>query len=161
MNLYTITEELATLLAAIAEQDGEITEEQGAALIISNEQFDAKIGNYAAAVKNYEADASAYAEEIKRLQARKKTAENIVTRLKTAMLGAMVATDRTKVKAETFTIGTRRTKVVVVPDDPTTLPSVYQRVKVEADKAALKAAIESGETIEGVELQENTSVTIK
>lgn len=47
------------------------------------------------------------------------------------------------------------------PDIVQLLPDRYRRVKVEADKTALKAALEAGESIPGVELVHETRVDWK
>ena len=57
-----------------------------------------------------------------------------------------------KVKAPLFSAWLAETVSVSISVEPQALPVEYQRVSIEADKAALKAACQSGARIEGVEL---------
>ena len=54
----------------------------------------------------------------------------------------------------------RKSVSVDVPVDATLLPLEYQRVKTEADKAAIKQALQAGEKIMGCALVENTKVSL-
>ncbi len=57
-----------------------------------------------------------------------------------------------KVKAPLFSAWLAETVSVSISVDPQALPVEYQRVSIDADKAALKAACQSGARIEGVDL---------
>lgn len=57
-----------------------------------------------------------------------------------------------KVKAPLFSAWLAETVSVSISVEPQALPVEYQRVSIDADKAALKAACQSGARIEGVEL---------
>jgi hypothetical protein len=45
--------------------------------------------------------------------------------------------------------------------DVSTLPTEYQKIKIEADKTAIKKALEAGEKIDGCVLVEKDNVIIK
>ena len=57
-----------------------------------------------------------------------------------------------KVKGPLFSAWLAETVSVSISVEPQALPVEYQRVSIDADKAALKAACQSGARIEGVEL---------
>lgn len=57
-----------------------------------------------------------------------------------------------KVKAPLFSAWLAETVSVSISVDPQALPAQYQRVSIDADKAALKAACQAGARIEGVDL---------
>lgn len=68
-----------------------------------------------------------------------------------------------KVKDDRVTLSMRESSAVEVEKDtsPTDLPFEYQRVKVEADKTLLKAALKKGELISGVALITRYNLQIK
>ena len=55
----------------------------------------------------------------------------------------------------------KETKEVIVDADPKDLADRFQRVKIEANKTAIKVAIEAGEEVEGAHIQTNVSVVLK
>lgn len=57
-----------------------------------------------------------------------------------------------KVKAPLFSAWLAETVSVSISVEPQALPVEYQRVSIDADKAALKAACQAGARIEGVDL---------
>jgi hypothetical protein len=63
-----------------------------------------------------------------------------------------------KVKRPTFSAWLATTESISVPDDATRLPLAFQRIKVEADKTGIKAAIKAGEDVLGCSVVETRSV---
>ena len=57
-----------------------------------------------------------------------------------------------KVKMPLFTAWLAETVSVTISVDPQALPAQYQRLTIDADKAALKAACQAGAQIDGVDL---------
>lgn len=68
-----------------------------------------------------------------------------------------------KIKDDRAEITWRKSSAIEVDVDPETLPSEFRVTKTEysADKKALKEAIESGKTIEGVKLVNRLNLQIK
>ena len=81
------------------------------------EAIEAKLESYLKILKNRMADAAALAEETKRLQAKKKSAEADVDRLRSQILAAMQAAKKEKVKTLTGTFSVKRVQSLVTHFD--------------------------------------------
>jgi esterase/lipase len=160
MNLYEITRD-ALELASLLETE-ELTPELEKALVINQEQLQAKAGNYAKVIANIQSDADAIETEIKRLKAMKESKERAITRLKDAVRDAMIVSAIDKIESPLFKLALRRSEAVEV-DMVEALPNAYQNVKnvVTADKVAIKEAIKRGENVYGARLIENFNLQIK
>jgi len=159
MNLYEITSEQKALINKIELLEGEITEEIENALIINENQLQSKSIAYLSVIKNKENFNSLVDEEIKRLQAIKKTNTNLVNRLKDNLLNAINLFGDFQVGTNKF--GIRKSSTLEV-EDTNSLPEKYKVIKVSetADKMALKSALKNGEEIKGVYLQEHKNLKI-
>jgi hypothetical protein len=160
MNLYEITRE-AQELAFLLESD-ELTPELEAALLINQDQLQAKAGNYAKVIANIQSDADAIDAEIKRLKAMKDTKDRSINRLKEALRDAMLVSGIDKIESTLFKLSLRRSEAVEV-DVVEALPNAFQNIKnvVTADKIAIKEAIKRGENVMGARIVENFNLQIK
>ena len=160
MNLYEITQE-AQYLAVLLETE-ELTPELEEALIINQDQLQAKAVNYAKVIANYQAESDAIDQEIKRLKAMKESRDKKVEWLKESVKKAMLVSGIEKVESPLFKLSVRRSEAVEV-DLVEALPNAFQNVKnvVTADKVAIKEAIKRGENITGARLIENFNLQIK
>lgn len=160
MNLYEITQE-AQYLAVLLETE-ELTAELEEALIINQDQLQAKAVNYAKVIANYQAESDAIDQEIKRLKAMKESRDKKVEWLKESVKKAMLVSGIEKVESPLFKLSVRRSEAVEV-DVVEALPSAFQNVKnvVTADKVAIKEAIKRGENVTGARLVENFNLQIK
>ena len=160
MNLYEITQE-AQYLAVLLETE-ELTAELEKALIINQDQLQAKAVNYAKVIANYQAESDAIDQEIKRLKSMKDSREKKIEWLKESVKKAMLVSGIEKVESPLFKLALRRSEAVEV-DLVEALPNAYQNVKnvVTADKVAIKEAIKRGENITGARLVENFNLQIK
>ena len=160
MNLYEITRE-ALDLASLLETE-ELTPELEAALVINQEQLQAKAGNYAKVIANIQSDADAIDTEIKRLKSMKESKERAIDRLKDAVKNAMLVSNIDKIESPLFKLALRRSESVEV-DLLEALPSEFRNIKnvVTADKVAIKEAIKRGENVIGARLIENFNLQIK
>lgn len=160
MNLYEITQE-AQYLAVLLETE-ELTAELEEALIINQDQLQAKAVNYAKVIANYQAESDAIDQEIKRLKAMKESRDKKVEWLKESVKKAMLVSGIEKVESPIFKLSVRRSEAVEV-DVVEALPSAFQNVKnvVTADKVAIKEAIKRGENVTGARLVENFNLQIK
>lgn len=88
--LYELTEAYADLAARLEDCESDFEREN---ILVALDQIGADVADkgeaYARMMKNAQADADALEKEIKRLQSRKKAAENLVERLKNNMLFAL------------------------------------------------------------------------
>ena len=160
MNLYEITQE-AQYLAVLLETE-ELTAELEEALIINQDQLQAKAVNYAKVIFNYQAESDAIDQEIKRLKAMKESRDKKVEWLKESVKKAMLVSGIEKVESPLFKLSVRRSEAVEI-DVVEALPSAFQNVKnvVTADKVAIKEAIKRGEFVMGARIIENFNLQIK
>jgi hypothetical protein len=160
MNLYEITQE-AQYLAVLLETE-ELTAELEEALIINQDQLQAKAVNYAKVIANYQAESDAIDQEIKRLKAMKDSRDKKIDWLKESVKKAMLLSGIEKVESPLFKLSVRRSEAVEV-DLVEALPNAFLNVKnvVTADKVAIKEAIKRGENVIGARLIENFNLQIK
>ena len=160
-SLYKINAEYIELFGRIEMADGVLTPELEEALVINKSELEVKSIAYVEVIKQRESFNDRIDEEIKRLQAMKKSNDTLVSKLKSNLLQAVSLFGN--YEAGFLKIGTRKSKQVVVDYDVNDLPKQYKTVKVTetADKVAIKKAIESGETVYGCRLVENVNLTIK
>ena len=160
MNLYEITQE-ALYLSKLLETE-ELTPELEEALIINQNELQAKAVNYAKVIANYQAESDAIDQEIKRLKAMKDSREKKIEWLKESLKKAMLVSGIEKVESPLFKLSVRRSEAVEV-DLVEALPNAFQNVKnvVTADKVAIKEAIKRGEFVMGARLVENFNLQIK
>lgn len=159
--LYEMTNEIAELYDRL--QDSELDDDIKDVVIENHiEGIGAieKVEGYCQIIKQLNADAQMYSEEIKRLQARKKTAENSIERLKNALLDFMQTSGNDKFKAGTFNISVRKSKAVNVYDE-TQIPIEYVNMQIKVDKKMLGEALKNGKTIPGAEYEYREGVNIR
>ena len=157
--LYNITEDYIDLLNKIEIAEGEISEEVNQQLEINEQQLQTKSIAYLSVIKTKEALTMQIDEEIKRLQALKKHNSNITNNLKDRLLNAVNLFGAFEVGFTKFS--TRNSKSVFV-EDVNSLPKEFKVIKVteQADKKAIKQALETGVIIEGCTIQENKNLKI-
>lgn len=156
--LYELTEQAACLYELL--QNNEIDEETFNDTLESMGASE-KAESYCKVIKQFQSDIEMFKNEIDRLSARKKTAENAVDRMKNALLLFMQQTGQDKLKAGTFAITQATTQAVNITDEKA-IPCIYlveQPPKI--DKTAIKKAIKDGENVSGAELINNKGVRIR
>ena len=160
MNLYEITQE-AQYLAVLLETE-ELTAELEEALIINQDQLQAKAVNYAKVIANYQAESDTIDQEIKRLKAMKESRDKKVEWLKESVKKAMLVSGIEKVESPLFKLSVRRSEAVEV-DVVEALPIEFKNFKevITADKVAIKEAIKRGEFVMGARIIENFNLQIK
>ncbi|WP_290449059.1 siphovirus Gp157 family protein [uncultured Parasutterella sp.] len=160
MKLYEIPQMVRQALEAVTvnEETGEI--EGTAALELTGAEAQEKILNTFCYVKELEADAKTLAEQIKNLQARKKSLERTAMFFKSQCSDAMHALGVSKLKNSQITGGFRKTTSVQI-EDLDSLPVDFIRIEKSADKLALKAQLSEGVVIPGASLVTNESLSIR
>lgn len=160
MNLYTLTTEAKMIASQL--EEGELTAELEAMLVINQEHLQEKSINYAKVIKNIEADSDAIDAEIKRLKAMKDAKDKAIDRMKLAVRDAMLVSGIDKIETSLFKLSLRRSEAVeVVNVDQLPLNLVTVKKTVSADKVKIKEAIKNGVTVEGAVLLENFTLQIK
>jgi len=160
ISLYNINEKMLTLLSEIEANDGELTEEINTQLEITNDELQTKSESYLAVIKGREALNLQIDDEIKRLQAMKKTNNNLVSKLKNSLLNAVNIFGEFEVGLLKF--GLRKSTTVEVTGVVNDLPKEYKTVKVteQPNKAEIKKSLQKGEQIEGCALITNYNLKI-
>ena len=149
--LYEIDQ---SILSLIDEETGEIIDAE--ALERLQLERSEKLENIALYIKNLQADVIAYKAEKATFEAKQKRAETTIAALKGLLLQ-----NGEKFKTARVNCCFRNSESVNVLD-LSRIPSEYLRqAEPTADKIAIKAALQSGKTVEGAEIVTNTSVIIK
>ena len=158
-NLFNIQHEYLTLMDSIESEGGVITEEQENALKINISDRDSKTIAYCEVIGGKKSLNDRVDAEIKRLQAIKKTNNNVIKRLEENLLNAALTFGAFTVGLTK--IGTRKSSTVEV-EEVNSLPKDYKVIKVTeaADKAKIKKALQAGEVIEGCTINEKLNLKI-
>ena len=163
MTLYEINEQIRLVLEyGVDHETGEMDEASWQALdelqVARDEKLEA-IGLY---IKNLSAEADAIKAEADALKTRAVRKANRADRLREYLRDAMIYEGMQKFETARVAYSLRKVqKVNILREDA--LPERFRREKitVEPDKVAIKAAIKAGEAVEGAELVERQSLTIK
>lgn len=163
-NLYEITQDYLQILSMM--EDPELDPQTLADTMEAVEgELEIKAENYAKVMKNLEADVAGIKAEIERLSERKKTIENNIKNMKSALQMAMETTGKTKFKTELFSFSVRNNAPKVVMDEEyiENVPERFLKYKdPEINRTAIKEAIQNGEDLEGLaHLEQSKSLTIK
>jgi hypothetical protein len=163
-NLYEITQDYLQILSMM--EDPELDPQTLADTMEAVEgELEIKAENYAKVMKNLEADVAGIKAEIDRLSERKKTIENNIKNMKSALQMAMETTGKTKFKTELFSFSVRNNAPKVVMDEEyiENVPERFLKYKdPEINRTAIKEAIQNGEDLEGLaHLEQSKSLTIK
>lgn len=143
--LFIIAADKAALLDEIVDVNGELTPELEARLAQLDGDFSAKLAACATFVRNLTAEAEKHQAEADRQQALATARLNSATSLKAYMHRCMVAAG--SVRVEGVARLQKKPASVVVAVEPATLPVAFQRITIEANKIALRAAWERGERL--------------
>lgn len=158
-----IQEEIAAMLE-LAEED--LTPEQLEAmeeyLRDLGTQEAEKVDNFCAFIREQAAHAEFLKEEGQRIAAKGRAIERKIDGLKTHYLHIMQAHGLSRVAGSTYTLSTRKSSRVDVPD-VFALPEAYRVTKTETtpDRKAIAAALKAGEAVPGASLVEGVSLQIR
>lgn len=150
-DIYTIDTQLAQLVDT---ETGEILDyDSFCTLSIERDRL---VEGTALWIQELKRQAEAIAAEIKRLQDRKATIEGRVDRL-SEHLGNYL--DHQKLQTDLVTVSFRRSEAVIV-EPGARLTDDMLRVKYEANKPAIKAALKAGQEIPGCYLERRISTIV-
>lgn len=147
-SLYDITGRALELMSMAGDEDIEEDVYRDTLEALEGE-FDDKIETYCKVIKNIEGDAKAVAEEVKRLQAKKKTLENHVERMKAAMYEAMRAVGKTNAGGKILkaTIQKNGGQLPLIVDE-NLLPDEFKKISYSADNEAIRKALDEGNELD-------------
>lgn len=143
---------------ALCDETGEVWDDE-AFEALEMERKD-KLEAVALYVKNCESDAQAIKEEERSLAERRKVLENRAQRMRDYVQRSMETFGDDRLETPRVALSFRRSSVVEL-DEGVELPERFLRVKVEADKTAIKAAIKSGEHVDGARIVERRTLQVK
>ncbi|MEA0564557.1 siphovirus Gp157 family protein [Lysinibacillus irui] len=155
-SLYQLNNAYAQLQQMI--EDGQEGLEDTLASI--TDAVEEKLEAYAMVIKNIESDVEGIKSEEKRLAERRKIMENGINRMKQAIAETLQGSGQDKVKTEKFTFSFRKSSKVEVSDIDS-LPQQYVKVERTISRSELAKALKAGEQIEGAQLVENQSLSIR
>jgi TPR repeat protein len=149
----------ALLNASVDRETGEIVPEALAEIEALEGERDAKALAIAAYAHGQGVEADAVRAQAKRLAERAARHERHAERLVEYLQSHLP--DGTTLRDPRVEIIWRTSTAVEVDVDPTELPEDYVRIRCEADKPALKAALAAGEQIKGVRLVKRRTLAIR
>lgn len=152
MKLYEID---AQIMQCINMETGEILDED--LLNMLNIERDKKIESIALMIKNLSAEAEALNKEKNAFAEREKAAKTTVERLKKWLSDSLSGE---KFKTEKVAISFRKSASVNC-DEGAEIPDEYKKITVEADKAGIKKALQSGVEIPGWYIENKQNIQIK
>jgi hypothetical protein len=164
MKLYKIKNDILDHLDSMLELEPESFEYKEKLVDLGKleEDFDAKVRNVGAYYKNIKSDIEAMKEYEKSMRAKRTAAENHIKRLKEYLKFNMEEAGITKINSLEFNISIRKTPERVVIDNPFEIPKEYiSSTDVHFDKKAIKSAIQGGDMLPGVHLENGNTIIIK
>ena len=189
-SLYNIEQNYLELAAELEESEGELTPELEERLVVHQEEAENKLTSYQNLIAELEAQAIMADEQMKRIQAFKKSKQVTIDKLKASMLQAVLLfgeEDKKGIKRleyGTLRLSTRKSTFLdvvneeVIPDKflkidisnldreqytslIDTFPELANKGKKKVAKKEITDAIKGGETIDGAILDTRFSLTIK
>ena len=175
MTLYELGEKERQLEELLYESGGELTPEIEALMTDNAENMAAKVEGYNRIIREYDNFVSGCDEEIKRLTAKKRQAQNAKDRLKSHILDIMRLFDWSRLNGTDGVRISRGAKKSLEIDEDVFLSRYdieakvaglglpdYVKLVPKIDKTALNAALKGGaEMPEGAEYVENEFITIR
>lgn len=124
--------------------------------------FEEKLVNCALYIKNLDAEVEAIKNEEKRLNQRRKSAENKALRMRDYVLNCLEIAGKKKIEDARVSIGTRLSKAVKIADDYLIPHEFCTEVhEWKPDKKIIKQALENGQDINGAEIEGKTNLVLK
>ncbi|MFB2979691.1 siphovirus Gp157 family protein [Microseira sp. BLCC-F43] len=163
--LFSISAEIGELTALLDEIED--NDSEGEQLITSwleqlGEERDRKLDNYAALISELQARAAVRKAEAKRLSdlaaKDEKKAEMLKERLKYFFeVNKLKTIDTARYKLTLAKNGGKAPLIVDESVSPTSLPEKFQKISVDLDKAAIRSALEAGESLDFAHLGDRGS----
>lgn len=162
MRLYDISAEIRAVFEHIAEQEGEFTAEDEAALDELCPALEDKIARYLEIAAEDEAYADALKAEADRIMRRAQVKQNAARRLRGRVRDALLTSGIDKVDAGTFRVSLRKPRESVEVVDTEALPADFTKTTTTADKRAIGEALKAGREVPGARLvQGEHGITVR
>lgn len=159
-NIYELTEGYKQVFDAIS--NGEDDQVYLDTLQSINDSIEEKADGYMRIIKNLEGDNEGLDKEIKRLQARKKTNENGIKRMRENLQMAMEQTNKLAFKTPLFSFRIQNNPPSLDNIDTSKIPKKYfVEQEPKLDKKKLLQDIKNGEEIDGAELKVTKSLRVR
>ena len=157
--LYKISEDIINLIQQFEEAEGEMTEELSNSFEITKAELQQKAVAYYSVIQDNKKSIEIYDEEVKRLQAKKKKANNLIDNLNKRLLGAVDLFG--DFEAGTHTFKTRKSTSVLIENE-NLIPSYYFKSKTteSLDKKQIANDLKYGTYVAGASLQTNLNLKI-
>ena len=165
-SLWQLTQEELSFINLMEENGGEVTDELLEELAIRRDNFSHKAEAYAKFILKLESESEQAADEIKRIQAIKKSKDKTVDRLKETLLAALMLFGQEDSKGvrryETplAKLSTRKSVSVEILDDKI-IPDDFWVIKKEVSKSTISQAIKDGAEVPGAQLKETLGLSIR
>lgn len=160
MRLYEIDQNLRALWNKIAEQEGEITEEDMQALEQLELAKNDKIEGYGVIIRELESEIDDCSNEIKRIKEIADRKKKCLERLKNGLQEFMLNNEIDKFESLKVRVSFRKSQALEI-EEGAELPDNLMRVKKEPDKTAIKDFIVNGGELKGVFLIDRKNIQIK
>ena len=156
MTLHELNMKATLMLSLIEEREGDLDGIDGEYNDLFH-QVEDKLQAYAHVISRMEQEEAFLTEKIKEFQARKKSIESNVERLKDNILTSMQVIGLDKV-SDTYTITRAKSPVSVIVADLDALPERFVNTKIEytPNKSEIKKALQNGEAVTGASLSEES-----
>lgn len=162
MNLYELTQDFKYIQGMEFTDENEAEEIEKVKAIIKQE-IENKGTGIISMIKNTESDIESLTNEIKRLQALKKTKENKIDRIKKYTKECLTEIGTNKISTPLGNISIRKIPASVEILNESNIPEnfITEVTTLKVDKRAILKELMNGEEVAGVTLKTGTSLTIK
>jgi len=164
MKLYELTEQHRELAVLAESDEGDLSEALADTFEALEGEFNDKAISVIHVVKNMDADGDAIDNEIKRLQARKKSVQNKQNWMREYLRSNMEASGISKIECPIFTIALAKGRDIVEITDEGKIDAEYLNIKTSVTpiKADILKALKEGKEVSGCRLSKsNSSLRIK
>lgn len=161
-------DEFGNIIEDIDAWHEQIKEKWFSELVAKEDEFDIKAENVAQYIKNLNVESTALGDEIKKLQARKKSKDNKIKSMKEYLKNCMLQTGRDKIETSKVKLSIRNNAESVLIDDEKKFIEEYSdthkeyfKFKAEISKTDIKKILQSGKIIDGAKLVRDKSLLVK
>ena len=161
-------DEFGNIIEDIDAWHEQIKEKWFTELVAREDEFDIKAENVAQYIKNLNIESTALGDEIKKLQARKKSKDNKIKSMKEYLKNCMLQTGRDKIETSKVKLSIRNNAESVLIDDEKKFIEEYSdthkeyfKFKAEISKTDIKKILQSGKIIDGAKLVRDKSLLVK
>lgn len=160
MRLYDIDVNLRALWNKIAEQEGEITEEDMQMLNELEIAKNDKLEGYGVIIREMKSEIDECDTEMKRIKEIADRKKNAMERLKKSLQEFMIGNEIDKFESVKVKLSFRKSQSLEIEEDAI-IPEDLMRIKKEPDKTAIKEFIVNGGELQGVHLLDKKNIQIK